>query len=86
MANPLRGYRFQQLPLESSFGGFLATYPQTIRCLGKGDLLSNITASNEAMVLAAKDLTTDVVSQPTRDLILGGPSDPRLPRERFDRG
>ncbi|KAH6640594.1 hypothetical protein F5144DRAFT_482480 [Chaetomium tenue] len=60
MANPLRGYRFQQLPLESSFGGFLATYPQTIRCLGKGDLLSNITASNEAMVLAAKDLTTDV--------------------------
>ncbi|EAQ85078.1 hypothetical protein CHGG_09092 [Chaetomium globosum CBS 148.51] len=60
IANPLRGYRFQQLPLESSFGGFLATYPQTIRCLGKGDLLSNITASNEAMVLAAKDLTTDV--------------------------
>ncbi|KAH6842988.1 hypothetical protein B0I37DRAFT_208669 [Chaetomium sp. MPI-CAGE-AT-0009] len=60
MANPLRGYRFQRLALESSFGGFLATYPQTIRCLGKGGLLSNITASNGAMVLAAKDLTTDV--------------------------
>ncbi|KAK4042387.1 hypothetical protein C8A01DRAFT_44636 [Parachaetomium inaequale] len=60
IANPLCGYRFQQVPVESSFGGFLATYPQTIRCLGEGCMLSNITASNKAMSLAAEDLTSDI--------------------------
>jgi hypothetical protein len=64
--NPLCGYRFQQVPVESTFGGFLATYPQTIRCLGEGCMLSNITASNKAMTLAAEDLTSDVVCHPSR--------------------
>lgn len=61
--NPLRGYQFKRPAVESSFGGFLATRTQTIRCLGDGDIISNITASNAGMISAAQDLTGDVVCQ-----------------------
>jgi hypothetical protein len=59
--NPLRGYRFQRPWVESDFGGFLASYAQTIRCLGDKHTLSNITASNNGMLSVADDLTSYVV-------------------------
>ncbi len=62
--NPLRSYRYQRPDVVSGFGGFLAAYPETVRCLGDGDVLSNITASNEAMLSVARDLTSDVVCAP----------------------
>jgi tyrosinase len=65
--NPLSGYRFKRPSVESSFGGFLATRPQTIRCIGEGGTLSNITASNENLLSAAEDLTSDVVCLPSRN-------------------
>lgn len=63
IANPLYGYRFQRPAVESSFGGFLATRPHTIRCLGDGTTLSNITESNQRMISVAEDLTSQVVGQ-----------------------
>jgi hypothetical protein len=64
ITNPLRGYNFQRPSVESAFGGFLATRTQTVRCLGEGDMLSNITASNVGMASVADDLTSYVVCQP----------------------
>ncbi|KAK3901105.1 hypothetical protein C8A05DRAFT_16668 [Staphylotrichum tortipilum] len=58
--NPLAGYQFQRPAVKAGFGGFLATFPQTIRCLGEGGMLSNITASNERMTAAAQDITGSV--------------------------
>ena len=71
IANPMRSYRFQRPEVVSDFGGFLATYTQTIRCLGEGDALSNTTASNEGMISAAQDLTNDVVCHPIKRSCLG---------------
>ncbi len=59
--NPLASYHFQRPEIKAGFGGFLATFPQTIRCLGEGGMLSNVTASNERMTAAAQDITGSVV-------------------------
>jgi hypothetical protein len=61
ISNPLYGYRFKRPAVESTFGGFLATHPETIRCLADGTMLSNITLSNEQMNYVAEDLTSEVV-------------------------
>lgn len=59
--NPLASYHFQRPAVEAGFGGFLAKFTQTIRCLGEGGMLSNVTASNERMTAAAQDITGSVV-------------------------
>ncbi|SPQ26986.1 89e97d41-eaa9-4e25-a73e-00cbc5ef496e [Thermothielavioides terrestris] len=60
IANPLYSYLSQRPAVESGFGGFLATRPHTIRCLGDGSTPSSVTDSNTHMSSIAEDLTSEV--------------------------
>ncbi|KAJ4293812.1 hypothetical protein N0V88_005325 [Collariella sp. IMI 366227] len=66
MANPLYTYRFQRPAVELGFGGALAEYTETIRCVSCEEPISNFTKANEQLWAVEEDLTSEVYDVFTR--------------------
>ncbi|KAK4190860.1 putative tyrosinase [Podospora australis] len=64
--NPLYNYRYQRPDVEHGFGGWLATKPQTFRCLGSGDMLNNASESNLQLNSSADYLKSSIYDIFTR--------------------